>query len=363
MLLVGAVAVVGCDGGDGDDDGSGVESETLLSLSASNAEVVSSEVVASWGLAFELPILSVLYNPVHPILVSAMAGLTEGSLAITSGITGLAVPLITPPIPLRQIPAQTDAFTVRATISETVPCPAGGTIQLSGAITSDLRLTVGDTLTSVYTNCMLSAVDGPINGTVGATITEVSGDPTLQTVPYGYRVDSQFAALSMTMLELGTFGLNGDVAWRNGSLDGIVFEDRVESQSVTLTLSGAPNPADDGSGTLSTYWVVLDVNMANPDLIGYSIDGSGAVASTTMGGTVTHDVVSDLTGFMGVAGTGYPEEGSAVIRGGYDSSILLTVLSDTQVRLDVDQSGDGVSDATLVVEWSDLFPESVLFGL
>ncbi|MFQ5487645.1 MAG: hypothetical protein ACE5ET_04260, partial [Gammaproteobacteria bacterium] len=80
----------------------------------------------------------------------------------------------------------------------------------------------------------------------------------------------------------------------------------------------------------------------------YTIDANGTVASTALDGSVQFQT---LTTFEGIDPE-YPHSGVMRITGARNSSVTLTAIDSTDVQLEVDADGDGVSDQTITTQWA-----------
>ncbi|MGD8424829.1 MAG: hypothetical protein PVH13_06270, partial [Gammaproteobacteria bacterium] len=81
----------------------------------------------------------------------------------------------------------------------------------------------------------------------------------------------------------------------------------------------------------------------------FSVTSSGRVDLPRRGGSVSFVVREPFSGF----GEGNPDSGVLFIRGANGATINMTVLSDTQVRFDMDYDGDGSVDETVNLAWVD----------
>jgi len=82
----------------------------------------------------------------------------------------------------------------------------------------------------------------------------------------------------------------------------------------------------------------------------YTLTAGGTFASTALGGTITLSTPVALSG----VGTANPNAGTVKLVGEGNSSVTVTPLDATNVRLEVDSNGDGSSDATIDTTWTAL---------
>ena len=228
-----------------------------------------------------------------------------------------------------------------AVSSATDSCADGGTVTTSfddkdgnGVVSN------GDVLTAAFSQCRDSATL-TINGTVTVTMT---GTPTA----------SQFAASAqlqnVSVVDGGaTSTLSGTVSMTEsdspGSSDSAIT---VGSAGLTITVASASynDTLVFDAGTV----VTTDESSASGTT---SITASGAFTSHSLGGHVT---IATPTPIVQADADAYPGSGVIRVTGASGSTLLITVLSNSQVQLQLDANGDGTYASTTSVAWTTLVP-------
>jgi hypothetical protein len=224
------------------------------------------------------------------------------------------------------------------TVSEA--CSGGGTVTIDATLRNTQTISNGDTMTVNALNCV---EDGNrLNGSLSITFSDVSGD--LINTPSGAAtMDTRFNGFSI---------VNGsESATVNGDMK-IAF--KVTSATISaVTISGKSlqTTAQTGSAaavnlTLSDYVLTGSTNgtttttAANFTLSG-NASGLGQFAYT----------VKNLQPFVST-GTAMPGSGSLIVNGAA-SSVTVTALSASSVRLDYSAKGDGVITQTTTLSWAE----------
>ena len=82
----------------------------------------------------------------------------------------------------------------------------------------------------------------------------------------------------------------------------------------------------------------------------FSYTVSGTLTSTRLGGSLTFQTLVPFSGIEGAP----PSSGVLKVSGANNTSLTLTALSSTSVRIDVDTNGDGVFDTSTSKTWSEI---------
>lgn len=198
----------------------------------------------------------------------------------------------------------------------------------------------GDVITAVFAQCRDTATL-TISGTVAIT---VSGTPTATQ----FSANAQFQQVSVA--DLGaTSTIDGQV--------GITEVDTSTRSDSTLTVGSAGLTVGVAS---SSYTDTLVFDAGTAFAAGLDIT-SGDATVTTNGGFSSqrlagHVAIATVTPLFEAAADAYPSSGVVRITGASGSKLLLTVLSNTQVQLQLDANGDGTYEGTDVVAWATLVP-------
>lgn len=227
------------------------------------------------------------------------------------------------------------AFVTGASVTATEQCTDAGSFSFTLNDADDNQdLSSGDSLSATFKNC--SEGGTVLNGTLSINNILITGDPL--TFPYSLQLTIQ--ANNFSVAENGeTARLNGGMTLSQSTGDGTSFVNRVSGTSIALTESG-------GAATLSAFQVDATEDGGG----GYTYDMNATVSSPDIGGAVT--IVTGVT-FQGVE-PGDPFTGEATITGANNSSVTLIALDAVNVRLLVDEDGDGATDATIDTTWTNL---------
>ena len=221
---------------------------------------------------------------------------------------------------------------------ERTDCAVSGSVTVSGDIQNPEMLSAGDTVSLRFDDC--DEGDGQVvNGNLGMVVDTLEGD-----------LAGGFFALGVTLdFQLFRIVESGETTMLNGG-----FSMLVDSTDYPVTVASLSSPylsVTDGSDTvtLSNYSTSVTVDESSQPPA-YALTGSGRIDIPSQGGSVAYTTRAPFTGF----GEGDPDSGVLFIRGAESASITLTVLSGTQVQLEMDYDGNGTTDETVVVTWVEL---------
>ncbi len=225
---------------------------------------------------------------------------------------------------------------------------------ISGNTTSTLddrdnsgAATVGDVLTYTYNDCV--EVAGEVtNGTLTATYTQI--DPATLTIAANVTTNNltmvsstrNASAQGDFSMRLQFAGISGDTLHIGvGNSLALAFTTPRFSDTITLR----------AGYTIDSVYDATALPPGGTVAGRTSTTASGQVASASAGGYVTVRTLQPMLQYNVDAN---PRSGQfeAV---GKTGSLQATVLSTTQVQIDLDADGNGVFDASKVVLWSDLF--------
>jgi len=247
-------------------------------------------------------------------------------------------------------PATSDIPRALAIISKTENCASGGTV--TGALDDrDNSHTVssGDLLSVTFNQCRPNPTD-LIDGSVSATYSVV------QVLP-GFA--SATATVTYTQLHAssteGDFSINGSFSYNLTRIGtNLSAQLSIGVNGLTASVTGS-NYSD--TVTLHAGYTVTATRDPNALPPGSSIPGvgtltvNGAISATSLGGTI---VISTPVAFRQYDIDPFPREGQLQVRGVNNGLLVLTVLSTTTVRVQLDANGDGTFELTKDVNWIDL---------
>jgi hypothetical protein len=318
-----------CGGGGG---GGGVVAPPpvgAITITTANAEQVSAVVVGS---------------------VDSLVGASSGSVLITGvsvSTSGSGIDL--PGILMSQLDRfavirqqQLSSGIVGVVIGPlTDTCSSGGTVTVSGNVADQFldTFSAGDTLTADFSNCNEFGI--VFNGGLDLTINTVNPDPfDGLTLPYvlDFSVDLRNFAVADA----------GDIFISQGDMQLVISEgisgDMHEVLSGTSIIVSVNGVVD----SLANYNYDIQI-----DAIGnYSIDISGTMTSSILGGTVTYTTLTPFTG----TDPGDPTAGVLFMESDSDASqAILTAQPDgINILIDVDTDGDGTYEGMVPTTWATL---------
>jgi hypothetical protein len=218
-------------------------------------------------------------------------------------------------------------------------CSGGGSVTIDATLRNTQTISNGDTMTVKVLNCV---EDGnKLNGNLNIAFSDVSGDP-INTSSGAATMDTRFTDFSIVNGS-ETATVNGDmkIAFRlAGAASTSVTISGKSLQTTAQTAGGAANL------TLSDYTLTGSTNgttttiAANFTLSG-NASGLGQFAYT----------VKNLQPFVSV-GTAMPGSGSLIVNGAA-SSVTVTAVNASSVRLDYSAKGDGVITQTTTLSWAE----------
>ena len=231
--------------------------------------------------------------------------------------------------------------------SSTDNCAAGGTVTESlDDKDGNQQVTAGDVITTTFAQCRLSATD-IIDGAVVITVTTT---PVVNATSSQFAASAQFQALAVTA-DSASYTIAGLAAVTESDDDTTsLTHDTVTVGAGGLQVAIASTAWNDtlklGQGLVVTTVAGYDANTA-------SVTVAGTLSSNSLGGQVT---IATPVALAGVGTDAYPSSGQMIITGASGSTLRLTVLDNTQVKLELDADGNGSYETTSTVAWTALVP-------
>ncbi|MCJ7589839.1 MAG: hypothetical protein MUO51_00635 [Woeseiaceae bacterium] len=225
---------------------------------------------------------------------------------------------------LQQVPFGPDVF----------PCDVSGSITMSGDLADPFTLTAGDTFNIDAAACD-DGLGEVLDGVMSMTVTEFTGDLFLQAYLLGMN-----ASLNGLQVTTAT-----DVVSSTG--DTSVVLDTTATPFVSAIVSGASmmTSSNSDSETLSNYRTEQTVD-AGQQGIPYTLTSSGTVDSSLLSDTVRYTTPVQFTGFD----VDFPSTGELLVSGN-NSSVRLVALDNVNVRIDLDNDGNGTVDESIQTTW------------
>ena len=227
-------------------------------------------------------------------------------------------------------------------VTETVPCSGGGTVQFTINTASTEQFSAGDTISVTGGNCVEDGAK--LNGTLNMVFNSISGTPT-PTAAWS-------ASIGMTFINFSVEA-GGISSTANG--DSMLNYSQTSAASASLSATGNSLQMRTVQGTstidrtLSAYNYSASVNASNQYT--YRADFTLQGNLGTLGNAAF--TVKTITDFKQVPGS-FPTAGALIATAADKSSLTLTVKDGTSVQIDVDKDGNGTVDSTSTATWTEL---------
>jgi hypothetical protein len=333
-----AAILVGACGGGGDGGGSVAPpaEPPLVQISLTNQDTVARAAVAS----------------IMPITSVSSVGVTPSAAAERSALMHLTIKALHAGI-VRKASAPPDMARALATASATEPCPVSGTVTVTVNDADDSgTLSPGDSMSMSFVQCR-DAATSSIDGGMTFAFSSVSMTPTT--------LDAAGSIAFQQLLlidEAASFSLNGAVSFSineapvtNGVRD--VGSYTIADAGLTVSNSGSAAGYADTFTYRAGYTVTEDDFMPNvPGVVGTSVmTAAGNFHSATLGGDLS---LTTPQPFRLTEPDENPAQGQLIVAGMNNTKLGLTAISNSQVRIDTCDDGDGVWEGTKTVDWSSV---------
>jgi hypothetical protein len=327
LSLGSALLLSGCGGGGGGGGSSGAPVavapvSTLSTVTATNAKPVAGNAYAS----------SVALSDSSSPLSGMLTGVSVG---------GTRLSVVAPTLDLIRKAYPRAAGRLLTGVTVTEPCAYGGTMTIEATLRNEQTISNGDKIAITAKNCN---EDGDIiNGTMAATMSNITGDM-LNSYNWTATLDTRFSNFSV--------GSGSETASVEGDM------------KIALTQTNSTSSSQAISGTsLKLTEQRNGLNVATLTLSAYSMSGStqGSTSRSAANFTISGSSnglgqfsysVKNVQPFVS-SGTSYPSSGALIVNGA-SSSVTLTVLSVSTVRLDFSARGDGVTTQSSDLNWTEL---------
>ena len=341
VISLAAVLISAC-GSDGNDNMQPAPAATVT-MSTSNVDLVARS-------AANAAVSSAEVANVNPASNGGSASKAVNTRSLQQLLLGLTREVVFDRVMVKGTPASSSIPKAQGTITKTDNCASGGTV--TGVLEDrddSNSATSGDTLTVTFTQCRPNPTD-LINGSVSATYSAVQVLPgfasATATVTY-----SQLTASSTE----GSFFINGSFTYNLSRL-GSVYSAQLSIgvNGLTAAVTGA---SYSDTVTLHAGYTVTATRDPAALPTGSSIPGvgtltvNGAISATSIGGTI---VISTPVTIKQFDIDPFPREGQLQVRGANNGLLVLTVLSTSTVRVQLDANGDGTFEVNKDVAWVDL---------
>lgn len=322
VVSAAALALGGCGGGGGDGGGSA----TAPKMNSSNSVAVASRAYS---------VADALYST-GSAAASAMKSVGGSSNGVRLNLAEFAVRRL---LNLGAGSAGGGGIVGKAIVSDSGPCPLGGTISLTANDADDSgTLTSGDTGSITFTNCV--DADGVrYDGTFSFSNLSYTGSSV---------TPSQTLAATFTFSNFRAT-LNQDSASVNGDFTVQAAITNVTPYSLDLAVSGTKLvlAENNWTETLTQFSasVFIDITAGT-----YAYNIAGAISGTDLPDTITLATPRTLAGSIG----SYPTMGAITATASDGTAARLTVNSAASVAVDLDGNADGVFESSQTMTWAQL---------
>jgi hypothetical protein len=333
-------------GGGGDDGPAPPPPPSLVKITMTNQDSAARASIASLLPFVNVPVLNASPSP-ERVATATPHGTTRG--AGLNEFVRRSIGLATQPVPADVVRALT-----RYVDSDT--CAVSGSLTVTWDDNDDSgTLSPGDSLTVAFAQC--SEVAGSsVNGVMGMALATVSISPTLQDV------SGSMSFQSLAMLDQGSgLTLNGGLGFR---LTDTLVTNGIDSLGTYTVGSGGLTAVATG-GLVDTFsyrsgYAVTELDFA-PSMAGIAateaITANGRFGSAALGGDLDLATLQPFRSiYFSTDADVYPTEGQMTATGLDNTRIGLTATKTPQVQMDVCDDGDGVWEATKMVDWDWLIP-------
>ncbi len=308
MIFLSAMATLGagCGGGGGGDDGTPVNViDSTIAIDANTAPDVSGAIIDA---TISIQDVTELVGP-------------AGFAASEQG-------------PLAKVMAR-DTFASKTAIMETAPCSFGGQIIIDAELEDPVTVTPGDRFDTQFVSCNEGIV---IDGGLNFVITAFTGDANaLLSGNFALSADAVYDGLAVTS--------GGDTVTADGDLS--LSLDATMPPTISTQVAGNNFSVSTAEDTIT----LINYDVSNVDNgSSYTYSTNGTIDSAALQGSVTFQT---LVPFEGV-GDDYPFVGELLATGANGSTVQLIALSDADVRLQIDNNGDGAIDEVIDTTWAAL---------
>lgn len=235
---------------------------------------------------------------------------------------------------------------VGVSVNQTVNCRLGGTMAISGNVSSASGLSQGDSFTITTSNC----------GLVAGTTTMVMSGQMQVTIASGFigttlpfHVVMQTTATNLTVTSGGiTVVANGDsrLDWSATSASSQTLAATGARMTNAETISGLSHTT-----TMRNYSQSITINGAS--LTG-SLQATVETTSSRIGATPVQYTISTPTPVTWNSGTRAATGGVIKVMGAANSQLLLTINSDGTATIQIDANGDGTFEKTITTNTAEL---------
>jgi hypothetical protein len=328
--VVFCLVLAACGGGGGSSSGGGGDA------GGDNAPISNTPLVLT----------SVNYEPVSQAVAGNMNGFFDLSSSSSSLLTG--VTLETPPAWMPALLSQVKniktwsvgntAVLSGVEMSVSDACAYGGTANASvNDANNNDKLDAGDSVSFTFANCAISSTER-VNGSLSIVVNSFT--------------DGYYSAADISM-SLNNFSVvSGNT---NASAAGdmrVRFQESSTNTNYSISSNSLRSSTTVSGVTKSTSMTGVSMNLNESKAGNDTLTYAGTLAMSSFGNQLV--VLSTASPWLMRNGAAYPYAGQMLITGQAGSKIRITAVSSSNVRLELDATGDGVYEESKVVTWASL---------
>jgi hypothetical protein len=293
-----------------------------------------------------LVLTSVNYEPVSQAVIGNMNGFFALSSSSSSLLTGVSVE--TPPAWMPALMSQVKRIKTLSVgktavlsgveMSVSDACAYGGTANASvNDANNNDKLDAGDSVSFTFANCAISSTER-VNGSLSIVVNSFT--------------DGYYSAADISM-SLNNFSVvSGNT---NASAAGdmrVRFQESSTNTNYSISSNSLRSSTTVSGVTKSTSMTGVSMNLNESKAGNDTLTYAGTLAMSSFGNQLV--VLSTASPWLMRNGAAYPYAGQMLITGQAGSKIRITAVSSSNVRLELDATGDGVYEESKVVTWASL---------
>lgn len=276
----------------------------------------------------------------------AASAIDDSSSSLGDILTGVSVArtnisTVKPVLDLVKRAYTRDAAQLLTGVSVSEACSGGGSITFEANLRNQQTVSNGDSIVMIANRCV---EDGEMmNGTFKATFSNVTGD-VLNSWIWSGTLDTRFENFSIASGS-ETLSVNGDMK---------IAINQTSANNSSLTVSGTTlQTTEQRSGTTVATRTLSDFSMNSSNRSGTVTSAANfAMSGNTSGLGQFSYTVRNIQPFVTV-GASMPSSGALVVNGA-STSVTLTAVNASGVRLDLSDKTSGAVTQTTTVSWLDL---------
>lgn len=232
---------------------------------------------------------------------------------------------------------------VGVTTSRSLPCPYGGSGNVTATTASSLNVMAGDRFTISASNCKVDSTT-TLHGSMTIVFEAISGTP---------GVNSAWSATLVTTL--ADFAVTEGTLTSSASGDMTIKLAQTNMQDATIAATGNTlrmGTVQDGTRTEVTMKNYNYGGTVKDNVLSYRVNFSMSGNLPKLG--AVDYVVKTSTDFKQAVTATYPYQGVMTVTAADKSASTLTVIDGGNVSVGVDKNGDGSVDETVTTTWTAL---------